>query len=116
MNINTTNFTCAAVFPFASYLYSIIFIEIKNNNSIKTKINKWVVKFVLFVILKKVLIIFTTNLENVNSVILNEVQDDILKTKKEYQININYIMKKIEISYLQGLKYINETENLTHNK
>ena len=60
----------------------------------KNKINKWIVKFVLFAILKTVLIIFTTNIENVNHVILKEVQDGILKTKKKYQINIKYIMKK----------------------
>ena len=51
-------------------------------------------KIVLFVILKKVLIIFTINIENVNHVILKEVQEGILKTKKKYRININYIMKK----------------------
>ena len=38
------------------------------------------------------------------------------ENKEKYQINIIYIMKKIEISYLRGLKYINKTENLTHNK
>ena len=65
---------------------------------------------------QKVLIIFTTNIENVNRVILKEAQEGILKIKIKYQININYIMKKIEISYLQGLKYINKTENLIHNK
>ena len=48
----------------------------------------------MFVILKKVLIIFTINIENVNHVILKEVQDGILKIKIKYQININYIMKK----------------------
>ena len=39
-----------------------------------------------------------------------------MKTKIKYQINIKYIMKKIEMCYLQGLKYINKTENLIHNK
>ena len=77
---------------------------------------KWIEKFVLFVILKKVLIIVTTKIENVNHVILKEVQDGSLKTKIKYQINISYIMRKIEMSYLQGLKYINKTENLIHNK
>ena len=48
----------------------------------------------LFATLKKVLIIFTTKLANVNHVILKEVQEGILKTKKKYRININYIMKK----------------------
>ena len=54
--------------------------------------------------------------ENVNHVISKEGQDGILKTKKKYQININYIMKKIEMCYLQGLKYINKKESLIHNK
>ena len=44
--------------------------------------------------LKKVLIIFTTNIENVNHVILKEVQNVTLKIKIKYQMNINYIMKK----------------------
>ena len=70
----------------------------------------------LFIILRKVLIIFTTNIENVNHVILEEVQDGILKTRIKHQFNKNYFMKKIEKSYLQGLKYINKTENLIHNK
>ena len=43
-------------------------------------------------------------------------KDGILKIKTKYQINIKYIMKKIEMCYLQGLKYINKTENLIHNK
>ena len=37
---------------------------------------------------------FTTNIENVNSVILKEVQDVTMKTNKNYQINEIYIMKK----------------------
>ena len=65
--------------------------------------------------IEKVLIIFTTNTENVNHVILKEVQNDTMKIKIKYQINIKYIMKKIKISYLQSLKYINKTENLIHN-
>ena len=70
----------------------------------------------LFVILKNILIIFTINTKNVNHVILKEVQDDILKTRIKYQFNINHIRKKIEMCYLQGLKYINKTENLIDNK
>ena len=66
-------------------------------------INKWMIKFVLFAKLKKVLIIFTSNKENVISVILKEVRDVIMKTKIKYQINIKYIMKKIEMYYLQSL-------------
>ena len=40
----------------------------------------------LFAILKKVLIIFTTNIENVNSVILKKVQDVTMKIKIKYQV------------------------------
>ena len=58
----------------------------------------------LFAKLKKVLIIFTKNIQNVNSVIIKEVQDVTMKTKINYQMNENYIMKKIEMSYLQSLK------------
>ena len=58
----------------------------------------------LFAKLKKVLIIFTTNIENENSVILKEVQDVTMKTKIIYQINENYVVKKIEMSHLQSLK------------
>ena len=58
----------------------------------------------LFAKLKKVLIIFTRNTENENSVILKEVRDVTMKTKIKYQININYTMKKIEMYYLQDLK------------
>ena len=58
----------------------------------------------LFAILKKVLINFTTNIENVNHVIIKEVQNDKIKTKKKYQINKNYNMKKLEMFYLQSLK------------
>ena len=43
------------------------------------------------------------NKYNVNSVILKEVQNVTMKTKKKYQINIKYIMKKIEMYYLQSL-------------
>ena len=38
----------------------------------KNIINKWIVKFVLFAILKKVLIIFTTSIENLNTGKLKE--------------------------------------------
>ena len=54
--------------------------------------------------IEKSLIIFTTNIENVNSVILKEVQDVTMKTKIKYQCNKKYIMKKIETPYLQSLK------------
>ena len=54
----------------------------------------------LFAILKKVLVIFTANIENVNSVILKEVQDVTMKTKIKYQGNKKYNVKKIEMYYL----------------
>ena len=54
--------------------------------------------------IEKSLIIFTTNIENVSSVILKEVQDVTMKTKIKYQCNKKYIMKKIETPYLQSLK------------
>ena len=38
------------------------------------------------------------------------------ENKEKYQINKNYNMKEIKISYLQDLKYINKTENLMQNK
>ncbi len=47
----------------------------------------------LFAILKKVLIISTTNTENVNSVILKEKQNDTIIIKIKYQINKKYIIK-----------------------
>ena len=67
-------------------------------------INKWRVKFVLFAILKSLLIIFKKNIENVNSVILKEVKNVTLKTKINYQMKQKYIMKEIEMCYLQNLK------------
>ena len=69
MNINMTNITSAAVFHFASVSIREEFIELKKQFNLK----KWRVKSVLFAILKKVLIIFTTNIENVNNVISKEV-------------------------------------------
>ena len=56
----------------------------------------------LFAILKKVLISFTTNIENVNSVIIQEVRDITMKTKIKYQCNKKYIMKKIEINFYRN--------------
>ena len=47
---------------------------------------------------------------------INGVRNDTMKIKIDYQINEKYIMKKIEMCYLQGLKYINKTEYLIHNK
>ena len=64
----------------------------------------------LFAKLKKVLIIFTTNIENVNSVILKEVHDVTMKTKIKYQINIKYIMKKIEINFYRNKMIIAKKE------
>ena len=82
----------------------------------------------LFVILKKVLIIFTTNIENVNHVILKEVQDDILKTKKKisnqhklyYEKNRDVLLARSKIyqqnrkSHTQQIKDLNnKIEELT---
>ena len=64
----------------------------------------------LFAILKKVLIIFTTNIENVNSVMLKEVLEGILKIKIKYQINKKCIMKKIEINFYRNKMIITKKE------
>ena len=48
----------------------------------------------LFAILKKVLIIFTTSIENVNSVMFNGELNVTVRRKINYQIKENYIMKK----------------------
>ena len=55
----------------------------------------------LFAILKKVLITFTTNIENVNSVILKEVQDVTMKTKIKYQCNKKIYYEKNRDKLLQ---------------
>ena len=66
----------------------------------------------LSAIRKKVLMIFTTNIENVNLVLLKEVQNVSLKTKIKNQIKKNYIMKKIKVCYLQSLKEVNRIKNM----
>ena len=43
---------------------------------------------------------------------IKEVENDTMKRKIKYQINIKYIMKKIEMFYLQSLKYINKKETM----
>ena len=65
--------------------------------------------------IEKVLIIFTTNIENVNSVTIKKVRDVTMKTKIKYQINIKNIMKKVEMHYLQSLKKTNKTETIKKN-
>ena len=75
----------------------------KYNNS-KKHTKKWIVKFVSFAILNKKLIIFTTNTENANHAILDEARNVILRIQISYQIKGKFIMKKIEIYYLQSLK------------
>ena len=52
---------------------------------------------------EKKLIIFTTNIENVNSVIYNEVGNVTMRIEIYYQINENFFMEKIEMYYLQSL-------------
>ena len=64
----------------------------------------------LFAIFKKVLIIFITNIENVNSVILKEVRDVTMKTKTKYQCSKKYIMKKIEINFYRNKMIIAKKE------
>ena len=55
----------------------------------------------LFAILKKILIIFTTNIENVNHVILKEAQNDTMKTKIKYQCNKKIYYEKNRDKLLQ---------------
>ena len=53
--------------------------------------NKWMtllVKLVLFAILKKVLMIFVINIENVNSVFLKEFSNDTTIIKMGYYRNV----------------------------
>ena len=57
----------------------------------------------LFATLKKVLTIFATDIENVNSVIYNEARNDTKRIKINYQISERYIKKEIEMCYLQSL-------------
>ena len=45
---------------------------------------------------------FTTNIENVNSVILKEVQDVTMIIKTKYQFNRKYIMERIEINFYRN--------------
>ena len=54
--------------------------------------------------MEKAFVIFITNIEYVNLVIVKKVQNVTMKTKIKYQINKNYIMKKTEMCYLQSLK------------
>ena len=54
---------------------------------------KWGVKFVFCAILKKKLINFTINIENVNSVILKDFQNLTRKTEKNIQINDKCMIK-----------------------
>ena len=60
--------------------------------------------------IEKVLIIFTTNIENVNSLILKEVRDVTMKTKIKYQCNKIYIMIKIEINFYRNKMIIAKKE------
>ena len=58
----------------------------------------------LFALLEKVLIIFATNQENINSVIYNEAGNGTKRIKINYQINESSTMEKIEMCYFQSLK------------
>ena len=55
----------------------------------------------LFAKLEKVLIIFTTNIENVKSVILKEVQNVSMRIKIKDQCNKKYIMKKKRLTFTE---------------
>ena len=57
----------------------------------------------LFAILKKVLIVFTTFIENVNGMILKQAENFTTKSKINYQINEKNLLKKVEMCYLQSL-------------
>ena len=46
--------------------------------------NKWIVKFVFFAMLKKVLTSLTTNIEDVNSVVLKETSNATMKVEIKY--------------------------------
>ena len=72
MNMKNTNITSAAIFNFASFYIGLFFRNdiFHFNKNIR---NERRVKCVLFAILKKVFIIFTTNIEIVDSVILKQV-------------------------------------------
>ena len=50
-------------------------------------IKNWIVKVVLFAVLKKVMMFFTKNIENVNNVILKEALDVIMKKRLSNQRN-----------------------------
>ena len=56
------------------------------------------------------MISFTTNIENVNSVILKEVQDVTMIKKIIYQCNKKYNMKKIEINFYRNKMIIAKKE------
>ena len=73
--------------------YSINFLN-QNYLFNKNTIDKWRVKFVLFAILKKVLIIFTTNINNANRALFNEVWNVTIRLKIIYRISEKFIMKK----------------------
>ena len=50
---------------------------------------------------RKSLIVFTTNIENVNSVILKEVWNATMKQEKKYQINKNLLGKQQRQSFTE---------------
>ena len=60
-------------------------------------------KICVVCIIEKSIDNFTTNTENVNSVIYDEVWNVTMRTKINYQINENYIMKRTETCYSQSL-------------
>ena len=58
----------------------------------------------MLAILKKVLIVFAKNIDNVKPLIIKKFQNDIMKIKLKYKTIKNYIMKKREIDYYKNKK------------
>ena len=69
--------------------------------------------FVIFAILKTVLRIFTTNIENIKRVILKEVQNATMKIEKKYEIN-KFFCEKNREKLLQKKRYTNFEELLNN--
>ena len=58
--------------------------------------NKWRLKIVRCVILKKISSNFTKSIQKAENVIVQELQYATMKKKRKYQINKKYIMNRIE--------------------
>ena len=73
MNISITNLKTVTIFQYASLFNRNKFIEMKKKQFNKNILNKMKIKICVVCNTKKVLIIFTIKVENVNSVIFQEV-------------------------------------------